>query len=102
MYSHEAANIFTDKIGIGRKTRINSDAAKMIDNEAEHEISTGALKGQRNQYGKAVKIALERMLEWYNSGLEYHFDSCHDFLASHRRACAWTVFLRKHHNNGGI
>ena len=52
MYSHEAVNIFTDKIGIGRQTKINSDATKMIENEAEHEIARGALKGQKNQYSK--------------------------------------------------
>ena len=102
MYSHEAANLFTDHIGISRNSYLNSDAAKMIDHEAKTEIESGRLKGQRNQYDKAVGIALARMIEWYNSGLDYHFDSYHDFLASHRQACCWCVFLRKHHNKGGI
>lgn len=95
MYSHEAANLFTDHIGIDRNSYLNHDAAKMIDDEAKEEIDRGDLKGQRNQYSKAVGIAVARMMEWYNNGLQYHFDSYHDFIASHRRACAWCVFLRR-------
>jgi len=97
MYSHEAANLFTDHIGAPRNSHFNSDAEKMICAEAESEIKRGALKGQKNQWSKAVEIALERMKQWYDTGLEYHFDTFYDFVASHRVSCAWCVFLKLYH-----
>ena len=98
MYSHEAANKFTDEIGVKRDSVINNDAGKMIQHEAEAEIARGALKGQKNQYDKAVDIALDRLLDWFKNGAEYHIEPIHEFVASHRRACIWAVLLRKHSN----
>ena len=98
MHSHEAANLFTDRFNIPRDSALNYQADKMIRYEAQTEIDRGALKGQKNQWSKAIKIALDRMIEWYETGLEYHFDSYHDFIATHRQACAWCVFLKIHNS----
>ena len=97
MYSHEAANRFTDHIGVSRNSAINSDAEKMIRAEAEVEIKRGALKRQRNQWDKAVGIAFARLVDWYNHGLDYNTNPLHNFVASHRQACVWAVLLKKHH-----
>jgi len=97
MYDHEAARIFCKTIGVSDSEKISHDAAKMIANEAQNEIDRGTFHHQKNQYSKAVDVALERMLEWYNEGLEYHFETVHEFIASHRLACSWAVLLRRYH-----
>ena len=94
MHSHEASIKFIDHIGADRNSYLLGDAEQMVRDEAEAEIDRGVFYREKNQFSKAVNVALDRMIEWYDTGLEYHFDSYHDFIASHRKACAWCVFLR--------
>lgn len=95
MYSHEAANIFTDHVGVERGSVINHDAMKMIMAEAESEVARGAFYGQRNQAGKGVEVALERLIDWYDHGDEYNIEPIYYFVASHRVACVWAVLLKQ-------
>ena len=88
-----------EHIGMDQSSYLRSDADKMIRYEAEAEIERGVFARQKNQYSKAVDVALERMIEWYDNGLEYHFDEIHNFVASHRISCSWAVLLKRHHSN---
>ena len=98
MHSHEASCKFLDHIGIDKNSYLRGDAEKMIRYEAEAEIERGSFYKQKNQYSKAVDVALARMIAWYDEGLEYHFDEAHDFVASHRISCTWTVLLKRYHS----
>ena len=94
-YAQEGASIFCKKFGIRTDSVIHSDVAKMIDIEAQAEIDRGVFKGQRNQWRKALDVALERVCDWYESGMEYNIDPVHEFVASHRQACCYAVLLRQ-------
>ena len=98
MHSHEASCKFMEHIGISKDSHLREQADKMIRYEAEAEIDRGVFYRQKNQFSKAVDVALERMIDWYDSGLEYHFDTYHDFISSHRISCAWCVFLKRHNS----
>ena len=95
-YATEAAHVFCKNKRIDLDSMVeHENIRRMIDIEAQNEIDRGTFKGQRNQYSKALDIALERFTEWYDTGLKYRITTYHEFLASHRQPCVFAVLLKR-------
>ena len=95
-YAQEAATIFCKDHEFDINSHIHAQITKAIESEAHYELDRGTLKGQRRQYSKALDIALENFDYWYENGLDYQFDTYHDFVSDHRAACVFAVLLRRH------
>jgi hypothetical protein len=95
-YSDEAATKFCKKYGFKIPSHIHDDASEMIRKEAEKEIKNGTFKKQKNQWSKALEVALNRASIWYVTGLEFKTEPLHEFVAQCRRPCIYFVLLKKY------
>jgi len=94
MHTSEAASEFCKWAKIPHNALERQEADKMLGEEAD-EIGGNA--------AKAAEHALERMKDWWIVAADFRVDwgnlqDIAKFVASHRRACVWTVAMSLHHN----
>jgi hypothetical protein len=99
MNEHDAFKLFLEETGLSRDFIIESDFRLMLEDEAEDVIKYNKRHRRRIKYGDAVLNAVSRMINWFKTAEEYRIKlKTHEFIASHRRACCYCIFLKRHIN----
>src|SRR5678816_3556104 len=72
-----------------------SDLRNMMDDEVRDEQARlkVAHPYNRTSYARAVSTAHDRILNWLATADEYQINDIASFVASHRRACVWSVLV---------
>lgn len=106
MHIHEAFKKFCQETNHPEKVIeiCETEFQGMLEKEiTDMEIEYRSIK--KKQHSELVEIAVDRMVNWFNDGHEYHFmnesnpsKSIRQFVSSHRRACVWCVLLKREYD----